>query len=72
MQVRRSGICQDVMKIHSSYLNIAFLKVKTHSINAIEKIRKCIVLALKKVKYLQFTQFLKSYKEQFHDPEHNE
>lgn len=38
----------------------------------LEKNRKYIVLALKKIKYLQFIQFLKSYKEQFHDPEHNE
>ena len=32
MQVGRSGICQDGMKILSSYSHISFLKVKTHSI----------------------------------------
>lgn len=40
MQVGRSGICQDGMKIHSSYLHISFLKMKTHSIRVIGKKQK--------------------------------
>lgn len=40
MQVGRCGIHQDVMKINSSYLCIAFLKMKTYSINVIGE-KKC-------------------------------
>ena len=37
MQVGRSGICQDGMKIHSSYLHISCLNMKTYSIRVIGK-----------------------------------
>lgn len=51
MQLGRFGIWQDVIKIHSSYLHIDFLRWKLFNKSDLKNV-ECVVFVLKKVKCL--------------------